>query len=198
MFATARHASALAIAAAVLLGSSAPALASDRDSAMRLPQVDFTLATTLATSVPFVPGVTMALAPALVADTTVEPTAALLAEAVQTRPIDMVIPRGADGSAGTSLRRGMYVSFAALQVFDAMSTRKALAAGAREVNPLMTGVVKNNTVFLAVKAGSAVATTYFVERLAKNHPRRAMIVMAVLNTAYAVVVVNNYRVASAR
>ena len=161
---------------------------------MRLPQVDLTLAST----VPFVPGVTMALAPALVADTTVEPTAAPLAEAVQTRPIDMVIPRGADGSAGTSLRRGMYVSFATLQVFDAMSTRKAMAAGAREVNPLMTGVVKNNTAFLAVKAGSAVATTYFVERLAKNHPRRAMIVMAVLNTAYAAVVVHNYRVASTR
>ena len=51
---------------------------------------------------------------------------------------------------------------------------------------------------LAVKAGTAVATTFFVEKLAKNHPRNATIIMAVLNTAYAGVVAHNYRVARAQ
>ncbi len=89
----------------------------------------------------------------------------------------------------------MYGSFAALQVMDAISTNKALAAGGVEANPAMSGVVKNKNAFMAVKVGAAVATAFFAEKLAKNHPRKATILMAVLNVAYAGIVVHNYRVA---
>jgi hypothetical protein len=190
MFATARYATPLAFAVAVLFGSASPALASDRVGNQ---QVDFTLAG----NVPFVPGVATTLPLTLLADATAEPKATPLADAAQLRPVDLAIPRGESGSVITSLRRTMYVSFAALQVMDAMSTSKALSAGATEANPAMAGIARNRTALFAVKAGTAVATTFLVERIAKNHPRRAMIVMAVLNTAYAGIVMHNYRVARA-
>ena len=50
----------------------------------------------------------------------------------------------------------LYVSYAALQVFDVYSTRQALAQGAREANPLMAPVVRNRSAFWAVKTSAAV------------------------------------------
>ncbi|MEO6212829.1 MAG: DUF5658 family protein, partial [Vicinamibacterales bacterium] len=102
------------------------------------------------------------------------------------------------GSGATSLRRSMYVSFAALQVLDAMSTTKALATGATEANPAINAIVKNKAAFYGVKAATALSTVLFAERIAKNHPRRAAILMAVLNTGYAAIVAHNYRVANGR
>jgi hypothetical protein len=195
MFATARHASALAVAGAVLCSSSA--FAADRVTGMQLPQVDFTLTSI----VPFVPGVPATIPPAILADITPAPPApapAPLAEAAQLRPIDLVRPRGDGPSGATTLRRGLIVSFAALQVMDAMSTRKALDGGATEANPMMSGIAKNSTALYALKAGTAAATAFFAERLARKHPRRATILMAVLNTAYVAVVAHNYRVARAQ
>jgi hypothetical protein len=196
MFATPRHALSLALAGAVVLGGVTPAFASDQISEKAVPQVSFMLAS----SVPFVPGVP-AIPPALLsavgteADAVEPASPAPLAEAAQVRPVQMSIPRGEGGFGSASLRRGMIVSFAALQVFDAVSTRKALSAGAREANPAMAGIAKNSAALFAVKAGSAAATAYFVERLAKSHPRRATIVMVALNAAYAAVVAHNYNVA---
>jgi hypothetical protein len=123
----------------------------------------------------------------------------VLSEAAQTRPIDLAIPRSDDsGFAAPALRRSLYVSFGALQILDAVSTRQALSAGAREANPTMSGIAGNTAALFAVKAGTAVATTFFAERVAKKHPRRAAVLMAVLNTAYVAVVAHNYRVARAR
>jgi len=197
MLSTVRHASALVFTGAILLGSASPAVASDRTSDKPLPQVQFTLSAAGATFVPFVPSATTAITPAMLAGIsaeTAEPKATPLAEAAQ-RPVDLAIPRREGGDVSTPLRRSMYVSFAALQVMDAVSTRKALAAGGREANPAMTGLVKNRTALYAVKAGTAAVTTYFAERLAKHHPRRAMVLMAVLNGAYAAIVAHNYSVA---
>ena len=96
-----------------------------------------------------------------------------------------------------ALRRGLLVSFGALQALDAHSTIKVLKAGGREVNPLMAAIAKNTGTVIAIKAGTAVATAYFAERLSREHPKRVLVVMAVLNTVYAVVVAHNYRVARA-
>ena len=199
MFSIARRVAAFALAAAVLPGSTSSAFAADR-AAGTLPRVDFTL-TSL---VPFVPGVPATIPPAMLADITavpLEPAApadAPLAEAAQRLPIELARPRGDGPSGATTLRRGLIVSFAALQVMDAMSTRKALAGGATEANPMMAGLAKNSTALYAVKAGTAAATAFFAERLARKHPRRATILMAVLNTAYVAVVAHNYRVARAQ
>jgi Domain of unknown function (DUF5658) len=183
MSAWSRSSCALSLAGVLVFGAATPVLASDRADEQQAPSTNLTIAA----NIPLVP-FAGASVPA--------PT---LADAAQTRPIDRVIP--ADGRAGfgaPALRRSMYVSFGALQVLDALSTRKALDSGAREANPAMSGIANNTAALLAVKAGTAVATTYFAERLAKKHPRRATIMMAVLNTAYVAIVAHNYRVAHAR
>jgi hypothetical protein len=192
MFATARQARAIAFAGVVLFGGAGSAVAADGANDRPFPLVDFTLAS----SVPFVPGVGSAMLPALLTNAA-EPKPEPAAEMSQSRPVDILPTRGDGGLGSSSLRRTMYVSFAALQVMDAVSTRKALSGGGTEANPMMSGLVRNSTALFAVKAGTAAATAFFAERLAKNHPRRATILMAVLNTAYAAVVAHNYRVARA-
>lgn len=188
MSATARSVRAFAFAGAVVLCSS-PALSAD--NGVRLPSVDFTLAA----NVPYVPSVTAVMPPALLADAVIEAGPAPLSEAAQMRPVELPSGPGGGGGFSTSVRRSLYVSFAALQVMDAVSTRRALAGGAREANPAMAGLVRNNAALFAVKAGTAAATTWFAERLARKHPRGATIMMAVLNTAYVAIVAHNYRVA---
>ena len=190
MSAAARLVRSLAFSGAVALCST-PALAAD--GGFRFPEVDFTVS-----HVPYVPSVTVVLPPALLTDALIDVTGAEpapLAEAAQMRPVDLPRARPAGEGFSTSLRRSMYVSFAALQVMDAVSTRRALNNGATEANPAMAGLARNSAAFFAVKAGTAAATTFFAERLARKHPRRATILMAVLNTAYAAIVVHNYRVA---
>lgn len=190
MSAATRLVRSLAFSGAVALCST-PAVAAN--GGFPLPDVDFTVA-----HVPYVPSVTVVLPPALLTDAVIDLTAAEpapLAEAAQMRPVDLPRARPAGEDFSTSLRRSMYVSFAALQVMDVVSTRKALSNGATEANPAMAGLAGNSAAFVAVKAGTAAATTFFAERLARKHPRRATILMAVLNTAYAAIVVHNYRVA---
>ena len=178
-----------ALAGAFVVAGTTPLSAAERD-VRALPKIDFTLA-----SAPYVPSVVNVLPPSLLTDAVVEPPPAPIPETTQTRPVDFALTRPGSGF-DTSLRRSLYVSFAALQIMDAVSTRKALSGGAREANPMMSGIARNSAALFAVKAGTAAATTWFAEKLAKNHPRRATIMMAVLNTAYAAIVAHNHRVAS--
>jgi hypothetical protein len=184
-----RTRAAIAAALAIVALTSFPAFGAERVAGTAMPAVDFTLAT----DGTYVAGVLPSIPPAMLADILAAPAAP--AAPVAQRPIDIAMPRGEGGFSETTLRRGMYGSFAALQVMDAVSTNKALAAGGVEANPAMSGVVKNKNAFMAVKVGAAVATAFFAEKLAKNHPRKATIMMAVLNVAYAGVVAHNYRVA---
>ena len=187
MSATARLVRAIAFVGAVALMST-PAFGAD--NGVRLPQVDFTVAV----NVPYVPSVAAVVPPALLTDAVIEPAPAPVAQAPQMRPVDLpAAPGGRDFS--TSIRRSLYVSFAALQIMDAVSTRQALNNGAREANPAMAGLARNDAALFAVKAGTAAATTWFAEKLSRKHPRGATIMMAVLNTAYAAIVAHNYRVA---
>jgi hypothetical protein len=188
MFATAPLARSFAFAGALVVAGASPVLASDGTTGT-LPKIDFLENS----SAPYVPSVVNVMPPTLLTGAIAEPSPAPIADAAQ-RPADLVVPRTGVGVA-TSLRRSMYVSFAALQIMDAVSTRKALSGGAREANPVMGGIARNSVALFAVKAGTAAATTWFAEKLAKNHPRRATIMMAVLNTAYAAIVAHNYRVA---
>lgn len=192
MFAISRSLRALVIASAITVGGVTSVDAADRTTERPLSQVHFSFASTM----PYAPGVGSATAPIFPLAAAAE--AAPMAEAAQTRPVELARPGAGSGSFDAPIRRSMYVSFAALQLMDAVSTRKALSAGANEANPLMGGIVRNNAALFAVKAGTAAATTFLAERLAKKHPRRATILMAVLNGAYAAIVVHNYRVANAR
>ena len=199
MFAIAPQVRALALTGALVVAAGTPTFASDLFGDREAPKFDFTLAS----GITFVPSIANAIPPELLAEATgetlkrhravVEPSTTI-AETAQSRPVDLIAPRS-EGSFSTSIRRSMYVSFAALQVMDGISTRRALSGGATEANPMMSGIARNSAVLFAVKAGTAAATTFFAERLARKNPKAATIMMAVLNTAYAVIVAHNYRVA---
>ena len=176
MFSTLRPAAALTLVAALVVGGNAPLFATENSDAAPAQDAILTAPLLLPVSV-------TALSPSI------------FDEAVQRPPLDLARPRQDGGPSMTGLRRGLYVSFAALQIMDAVSTRNALNNGAREANPAMGAIAKNSTAMFAVKAGTAAATTFFAEKLAKKHPKRAAIVMAVLNVGYAAVVMHNYRVA---
>jgi hypothetical protein len=95
----------------------------------------------------------------------------------------------------TALRYSLYVSFAALQAFDAHSTLKALRGGAHEANPFMSGVASQPAAFVAMKAGTAAATIFLAEKLSKKNPVASILLMTAVNSAYATVVAHNYRLA---
>jgi hypothetical protein len=88
----------------------------------------------------------------------------------------------------------LYVSFTALQILDAHTTLTAIDRGAAEANPLMRGIVGSPAALLAVKAGTAAGAIYLAERLRVHSRVGAVLMMAGLNSLYAAVVANNYRV----
>ena len=85
----------------------------------------------------------------------------------------------------------MYGTYGALQVLDLVSTRRALAAGAQERNPLMRGGQMKT--MIAVKAAAGASTIFFAERMWKKNKVGAIVVMAALNGASAAIVAHNQR-----
>jgi hypothetical protein len=92
-----------------------------------------------------------------------------------------------------TLLPSLYGTFATLQVLDVISTRKALAAGGHEANPLMRNGNLGTTI--ALKAASATATIYLTERLWKQNRVAAVVVMAAINGLGLAVVAHNSRIA---
>jgi hypothetical protein len=118
-------------------------------------------------------------------------------------PIATAVARAATESEPTTLwtlsqtpkRPGLlpmlYGTYAGLQVMDIVSTRKAIAAGAREANPLMQRGGMAATV--AIKAASGVGMVYVSEKMWKKHRVGAIVLMAAMNGVSAAVVAHNNR-----
>ena len=87
----------------------------------------------------------------------------------------------------------LYASFAALQMLDAHSTIRAVRAGGVESNPMMAGVADKPAALIALKAGVAVSTIALADKFRGRSRVGAVVLMAVLNSAYATVVAHNYR-----
>ena len=87
----------------------------------------------------------------------------------------------------------LYISFASLQMLDAHSTVRALRAGAVEQNPMMRGLADKPAALVALKAGVAATTIALTDRMRRRNKVGAIVLMAALNSAYAVVVAHNYR-----
>jgi hypothetical protein len=87
----------------------------------------------------------------------------------------------------------LYVSFAALQALDVHSTMRALDGGAVEGNPLMRGVAQQPAALIGVKAAGAASTMWLAHKMSKRNKIGAVVVMAAVNSAYAMVVAHNYR-----
>jgi hypothetical protein len=94
-----------------------------------------------------------------------------------------------------TLLTSLYASTAAMQMLDVHSTFKAMDRGAIEANPLMSGLVKNRAAFVTTKAAVAAATIYASSRIAKTNRVAAIVTMVAMNSAYAMIVSNNYKIA---
>jgi hypothetical protein len=88
-----------------------------------------------------------------------------------------------------ALLPALYGSYAVLQALDVYSTRRAMAAGAREANPLMRA--GGSTGAIAVKAAAGAATVFFAEHAWKKNRVGAMVLMTALNGMTAAVVAHN-------
>jgi len=118
-----------------------------------------------------------------VADQRLEPTVAP-AEASRTTEA---------GTSGRGVLLPLYISFAGLQALDVHSTLRALDAGGTEGNPLMRGIADHPAALVAMKAGVTASTILLTEKLRVKNRVGAIVMMAALNSAYAMVVVHNYR-----
>ena len=87
----------------------------------------------------------------------------------------------------------LYASLGVLQGLDIYSTRRAIDAGATELNPAMQSAAKNGAAMLAVKALSTAGSIYFTERAWKKNRKGAVVLMAVVNGVTAAVVANNMK-----
>lgn len=86
----------------------------------------------------------------------------------------------------------LYASYAGLQVYDAYSTKRAMAHGARETNPLVQQVVGKQSAFWAVKASATAGTILAAEHLwRKNNKKGAIAVLVASNAVAAVVAARN-------
>lgn len=110
---------------------------------------------------------------------------------------DWSLPAVKMGSAPTTTSRGvilpsLYVSLAALNAYDVMSTRKGLAAGAVEANPVMGSVVGNTSSMIAIKAIATASTIVAAEKLwKKGHKGQAIAVMVISNGLMSAVAMHN-------
>jgi hypothetical protein len=122
-----------------------------------------------------------------------------LAEAAQF-PAQLSMPRPSvtvDRKAAAKFGMGaVYASTVLMHVLDVDSTLKAMKRGAVEANPLMKGVVKNRAAFIATKAAIATASIYATSRMAKNNKLHAIIASTAINSAYLMIVKNNYSIAN--
>lgn len=95
----------------------------------------------------------------------------------------------------STLMTSLYISTAAMQMLDVHSTLRALDHGAIEGNPLMANVTRNKTMFIALKAGVAFSTVMAARNMSKRNKVAAALTLVAINSAYAMIVNHNYRVA---
>lgn len=101
--------------------------------------------------------------------------------------------REAPAATGRSVLVPLYASFATLQMLDAHSTLRAVRAGGVEQNPMLRGIADKPVAMVALKAGVAASTIALAEKVRGRSRVGAIVLMAALNSAYAAVVVHNYR-----
>lgn len=87
----------------------------------------------------------------------------------------------------------MYGTLGALQALDAYSTRRALARGAVEVNPILKDAAGHQGAMVAAKVLSTAGSIYFAERVWKKNRKAAVVLMAVVNGVTGAVVARNLR-----
>ena len=120
-------------------------------------------------------------------------------ESTSTAPAAPTVSAALSPWRSTPLRLGLYSTFAALQGLDTVTTLRAIHRNqAREANPLMAGLTRHSTAFIATKAAIAASTIYLMHRLSKDHPKAAVWLAVALNAGYSTVVISNYHQLASR
>lgn len=88
-----------------------------------------------------------------------------------TEGADTTIPASFEQPSGLGM--GYKAGLIGSNVFDAMSTNRALNQGAHESNPLMQQISKSEPGMIAAKAGIGLLEAYTFDKLAKSHPKLA-------------------------
>ena len=99
-------------------------------------------------------------------------------------------------TASKRLLNSLYATTLTMQMLDVDSTLKSMRRGAIETNPLMAGLVGNKAAFVATKFGVAAATIYAANKIAKDSKVGAILTLVGINSAYAMIVKNNYAIAN--
>ena len=94
----------------------------------------------------------------------------------------------------TIVMGSLYASTAIMQGLDVHSTLQGVSRGAHEMNPAVRGLLKHPAAFISAKALVGVSTIMAAREVAKKNKVAAAIALVALNSLYAVVVNNNYRV----
>lgn len=116
-----------------------------------------------------------------------------IAAAPAQMPSAPIQPRSGVAQTPRGLLPALYVGNIALQVMDTHSTFRALDAGMVESNPLMQWTTAHPVAFVSMKAAATATTILVAEKIRRKYPRRAALFMAGVNTAYALIVLHNYR-----
>lgn len=127
------------------------------------------------------------------ADQPAPATRASLATAAAQIPSAPIQPRPEVKQTPRGLLPALYAGNITLQVMDTHSTFRALDAGLVESNPMMRWTTDHPVAFVSMKAAATATTILVAEKIRKKYPRRAALFMAGVNTAYAFVVLHNYR-----
>jgi hypothetical protein len=127
------------------------------------------------------------------------PTGAQLAAADPANGTEVAPPAMFQQKKGMDARRpilfALHGATAIVQAYDGMTTRRVLAAGGYEANPVMQGIVSNEKGLMAAKIGAAAATIIGAETLwHDNHKVAAIVVSLVANSAMAAVANHNNQV----
>lgn len=109
------------------------------------------------------------------------------------------VPLRADGATShDGFFNALFVSTAVLQALDYHSTMRARANGAIEANPLMATLTNHRLAFATAKGAVAASTILLSRHLAKKNKLAAALTLVAVNSAYAMVVSQNYQISNLR
>jgi hypothetical protein len=109
------------------------------------------------------------------------------------RPVQL--PRPAPGTQSSTALKSLYATTIVMQGLDVHSTLAVVSRGGAEANPLMAGLVDNPAAFIGIKAAVATTTILAARKISKRSKTAAIVTLVAVNSAYALVVSHNYRVA---
>ncbi len=87
----------------------------------------------------------------------------------------------------------LYGSLIALNALDIVTTRKMMAKGGTELNPLMKGAAGSTHLMLGLKLTTTAATILIMDRVGKRNHRAAVIAATAANLLMSAIVANNMK-----